>query len=94
MAAYIGHRSLYKQMGWGWGAWNQANEEINGGGGGGGGGAFAHTENYQFWYNCSVIHSYTYYQEIAFFCLWHEKLTLTHSDIDFDFLLQVLFLRI
>ena len=39
----------------------------------GGGGSFAHTENYQFWYNCSVTHSYTYYQEIVFFCLWHEK---------------------
>ena len=44
-----------------------------GGGGWGGGGAFAHKENYQFWYNCSVIHSYTNYQEIVFFYLWHEK---------------------
>ena len=49
---------------------SKVNEEINGGGGGG---SFAHTENYQFWYNCSVTHSYTYYQEIVFFCLWHEK---------------------
>ena len=53
---------------------SKVNEEINGGGGGGGGGgSFAHTENYQFWYNCSVTHSYTYYQEIVFFCLWHKK---------------------
>ena len=72
---YIGHRPLYKQRGWGVGGMesSKVNEDINGVGGGGGGGAFAHTENYQFWYNCSVIHSYTYYQEIVFFCLWHEK---------------------
>ena len=76
---YIGHRPLYKQRGWG------GVGGVGGGGHGikqgkrinkrvgGGGGSFTQTENYQFWYNCSVTHSYTYYQETVFFCLWHEK---------------------